>query len=71
MNSTNNWAEKVIQQDSYTPEELAELLDLDEGLIKQEVHKGRLRGNKIGNDIVDVPRDAAIEWMNRRMRGDY
>ncbi len=70
MSAGNNWAEKVIQQDSYTPQELAELLELDEGLIKQEVHRGRLRGNKLGNDIIDIPRDAVIEWMNQRMRGD-
>jgi hypothetical protein len=70
MNANNNWAEKIIHQDAYSPEELAEVLDMDEGFIKQEVHSGRLQGNKLGNDIIDIPRSAVIEWMNRRERGE-
>lgn len=67
---SGNWAEKLIHQDAYTTEELAELLDVDEGFIKQEVHKGNLAGNKIGDDIVDIPREAVLDWMNRREAGD-
>jgi excisionase family DNA binding protein len=70
MNTGANWAENVIQQDSYSPTELAELLDMDEGFIKQEVQNGRLRGTKLGSDIVEIKREAVIEWMNRRERGE-
>ncbi len=67
--SGNNWAEELIQQETYSPGELAELLDIDEALITQEVHKGNLRGNKIGSDVVDIPRSAVLEWLDQRERG--
>lgn len=66
----NNWAEQLIHQDAYTPHELAELLDMSEAVIKQEVHKGNLHGNKIGDDIVDIPRSSVLEWMERRESGE-
>jgi hypothetical protein len=65
-----NWAERLIHQDTYSPGELADLLDMDEGFIKQEVNKGNLQGNKIGDDIVDIPREAVLDWMNRRESGE-
>jgi hypothetical protein len=67
--TSGNWAEKLIHQDTYTPEELADILDMDEGLIKQEVNRGNLKGNMIGNDIVDIPRESVLEWMDRREQG--
>jgi excisionase family DNA binding protein len=65
-----NWAEKLIHQDAYTTDELAELLDMSEAFISQEVNKGNLRGRKLGNDIVDIPREAVLDWMNKRERGE-
>jgi hypothetical protein len=61
-----NWAERLMHQETYTPSELAELLDTSEYVINQEVNKGNLEGRKIGEDIVDIPRDAVLEWLNRR-----
>jgi hypothetical protein len=61
-----NWAEKLLHQETYTPHELAELLDISEYRINQEVYKGNLEGRKIGDDIIDIPRAAVLDWLSRR-----
>jgi excisionase family DNA binding protein len=66
MSTDNNWAARLMHQDSFTPAELAELLDMSEAFITQEVHQGNLEGHKIGHDIVDIPRDSVLDWMKRR-----
>lgn len=66
MTAHENWAARLMHQESFTPGELAELLDMSEAFIAQEVHQGNLEGNKIGQDIVDISRDSVLAWMKRR-----
>lgn len=66
MTAHENWAARLMHQETFTPAELAELLNMSEAFIAQEVHKGELEGLKIGNDIVDIPRDSVLAWMKRR-----
>jgi excisionase family DNA binding protein len=67
---SDNWAKELIHQDRYTPGELADLLNVSEAFIYQEVAKRRLRARKVGDDTVDIPRDAVLEWMDKRNKGD-
>lgn len=66
MTAHENWAARLMHQETFTPAELAELLNMSEAFIAQEVHKGELDGLKIGNDIVDIPRDSVLAWLKRR-----
>ena len=64
-----NWAKELIEQDRYTPGELADLLNVSEAFIHQEVAKRKLRARRVGDDTVDIPRDAVLEWMDNRNKG--
>ena len=70
MSTDNNRMKELIQNDRYTPEELARILDVSEAFIHQEVAKHKLRARMIGDDTIDISREAVLEWMDNRNHGD-
>ncbi len=57
---------ELLMQDSYTPEELATLLQMDVNLIRQAAYQGRLRADIIDNDIIGIDRADALRWLDER-----
>jgi hypothetical protein len=58
--------ERLLHKASYTPRELAELLDVPVSLIEQDAFAGRLHADIVEHDIIGISRAAAIDWLNNR-----
>ena len=59
-------AAELLLQDSYTPEELATLLEMDVNLIRQAAYQGRLGAEIVDNDIIAITRADALRWLDER-----
>lgn len=57
---------ELMLQDSYTPEELATLLEMDVNLIRQAAYNGRLEARIVDHDIISISRAAALRWLEER-----
>jgi hypothetical protein len=62
----NRSTEELLRQDRYTPEELADLLEMDVNLIREAAFDHRLEAVIIDGDIVSISRAAALKWLNDR-----
>jgi excisionase family DNA binding protein len=51
--------------------EAAKLYGFDQDYLRQLIHKGRLRGRKIGRNWVTTPRDMEQYITNRQKTGTY
>ena len=56
---------EILHKDFYTPAELAELLDLDVNQIRDAVFMGDLKGVIVDHEIIGIPREAVIQWLER------
>ena len=59
-------AAELLTQDSYTPEELATLLEMDVNLIRQAAYNGRLGATIVDHDILSIGRADALRWLDER-----
>lgn len=72
MDETRNTPEggsryaELLDRDQYTPDEAAHLLGIDNDVIHQAVHRGRLKATMIGNDIVSIDRGDLVGWLDNR-----
>lgn len=57
---------ELLQQDHYTPEELADLLEMDVNVILQAAFNKRLSATIIDHDVISITRAAALDWLNTR-----
>lgn len=60
----NRSTESLLQQDRYTPEELADLLEMDITRIHDAAFDGRLEAEIVEHDIISISRSAAIRWLD-------
>src|SRR5262245_30366874 len=58
--------EQLLLQDSYTPEELATLLEMDVNLIREAAFNGRLKAQIVDHEIVSISRADALRWLAER-----
>lgn len=58
--------DELLEHDHYTPAEAAYLLGMDNDVINQAVHRGRLKATMIGNDIFRIDRGDLVEWLETR-----
>ena len=58
--------ERRLRQDHYTPEQLAELLELDEYVIRTAVWEKQLPAKVLGTTIVSIRREDVLAWLDRR-----
>ena len=57
---------ELLGQDSYTPEELATLMDVNVNVIRNACYEGRLKAEIVNHDIISIKRSDALEWMSSR-----
>lgn len=57
---------ELLTQDTYTPEELATLLEMDVNLIRQAAYNGRLKATIVDHNIVGISRVDALRWLDER-----
>ena len=60
--------EEVILQESYTPEELADLLGISVYRVRHSVREGELIAFMVDHHILDIRRADALEWLRARVR---
>jgi excisionase family DNA binding protein len=54
---------ELLQQERYTPEEVAELLGISVHIIQHAAFSGELRAQIVGHDIVSLQRDDVLAWL--------
>ncbi len=58
--------DELLDRDQYTPDEAAYLLGIDNDVINQAVHRGRLKATMIGSDIFQIDRGDLVHWLETR-----
>jgi hypothetical protein len=56
----------LLHQERFSPEELAELIDVDLNTIRHAAFTGDLAAMIADHDILYIERSAVIAWLNRR-----
>ena len=54
---------ELLQQERFTPEELAELLGIGVHIIQHAAFSGQLRAQIVGHDIISLQRDDVLAWL--------
>lgn len=58
--------EELLNQEQYTPDELALLLNMDVGLIRHSAFSGELTAMILDHHIVDIRREDVLRWLSDR-----
>jgi hypothetical protein len=58
--------EALLHRDHYSPAELSDLLGIGEHVICHDARTGRLRAYVINHHILDIRREDALVWLQRR-----
>ena len=58
--------DRLMHQDHFTPEDLADLLDMDVNVVRHAAFTGDLVAIIAEHDIVSIDREAALSWLARR-----
>ncbi len=56
-------AYELLQQERYTPEEAAELLEIGIDIVRHAAFTGELRAQIIGHDIISICRVDVLAWL--------
>lgn len=56
----------LLQQERFTPEEVAELLGIGVHIIQHAAFSGELRAQIVGHDIISLQRDDVLTWLEAR-----
>ena len=54
---------ELLRQDSYSPQELAELTGIGDDIILHEARTGNLPALIVDHDVISIRRDDALVWM--------
>ena len=58
--------ERELRQDHYSPQELADLLEMDVYVIQSAVWDRQLPATIVGNTITSIRREDVLTWLARR-----
>lgn len=58
--------ETLLRQESYTPQQAAEILEMRLRSIHSAVFGGMLKAHVVNHDIVSIKRSDLIEWLRNR-----
>jgi hypothetical protein len=62
--------ERLLRSDWYTPDDLADLLDMSLNEIRRAVFENRLHATVIDGHIVEITRHDALVWLAAKARED-
>jgi aryl carrier-like protein len=54
---------ELLLQDQYTPEEVAELLEIGLDVVRHAAFSGELRARVAEHDIISIRREALLAWV--------
>lgn len=66
MSADRKSPEELLRQDAYTPQELADLLEMSLYAVRSAVWNDKLKATVVGHDIVSVRREDVLQWLERR-----
>ena len=66
LRESNEGAERLLQHDHYTVEQLAKLLSMDRHQIEMAVFNGELKAQVVEHHIISISRADAIDWLRNR-----
>ena len=58
--------QELLLQDQYTPEEVAELLEVGLDVVRHAAFTGELRAQIAEHDIISIRRDDVLAWARAR-----
>lgn len=58
--------DELLHKESFTPEELATLLDLNVNQIRNACFEGELKATIVNHDIVSIDRADVLTWLASR-----
>lgn len=58
--------ESLLMNDTYSPQEAAEVLGMRERTINSAVYGGELKAYVVNHDIVSIDRADLIDWLRNR-----
>jgi hypothetical protein len=61
---------KLLRAEEYTPQEVAELLEIGEHIVQNAVFEGDLPAQVVGHDIISIRQQDVIAWFNARYGTD-
>ena len=62
--------EQLIRADSYTENELSELIGIGVYEIRRAAREGRLRAEVVEGEVISIRRDDALEWIRTLHRDE-
>lgn len=65
MEQSSTDAYDEMKKTGYTPEELAEMLDISVDEIRTAAFEGTLPATIVEHDIIEIQRSDAIAWLKR------
>ena len=60
---THHTAYELLQQERYTPDEVAQLLGIGVHIIQHAAFSGGPRAQIVGHDIISLQRDDVLIWL--------
>lgn len=58
--------EELLKQETYTPEEAADVLNMRQRTIFSAAFGGELKARIVNGDIVEITRTDLVDWIRRR-----
>lgn len=58
--------ETLLHRDKYSPQEVADILEIPLQAVNSAVYRGDLNALRVGNDIVHIERADLIAWLQDR-----
>lgn len=66
MSVEHESADELLRQSHYTPEELAQLLDMRVEFIREEALQHRLRAIIVDHQVVSILRHDVLVWLDKQ-----
>nr|PZN60911.1 MAG: hypothetical protein DIU58_14915 [Sphaerobacter thermophilus] len=60
--------EELLRRTYYSPEELAELLEMSPYFIREEARQRRLKAVTVDHNVLYIRRDDVLDWLHRISR---
>ena len=56
----------LLQEDRYTPEQVADLLGIGLDIVRHAAFSGELRAQILEHDIISIRREDVLSWLKER-----
>jgi hypothetical protein len=68
MTASSERFDRLLRAEWYTPEQLADLVDVTPNTVRTAVYENLLRARVIDGQIIEINRDSALDWLRNRLK---